>query len=96
VKALDCFEIQNAGENVVPFLLFLQRRVSALALKRGVSGAHARAAIEVMIADSGPKWHAPPCSESAGQKKNFRPQRKGLQGSSIRRSRMSVFLNLFA
>ena len=25
---------------------------------------------------SGPKWHAPPCSESATQKKSFRPQRK--------------------
>ena len=23
---------------------------------------------------SGPKWHAPPCSESAAQRKSFRPQ----------------------
>jgi len=26
---------------------------------------------------SGPKWHAPPCSESAAQKKSFRPQWRG-------------------
>ena len=26
---------------------------------------------------SGRKWHAPPCSESAAQKNNFRPQRRG-------------------
>ena len=31
--------------------------------------------------DSGPKWHAPPCTESAAQNKNFRPQRRGLQRS---------------
>jgi hypothetical protein len=30
---------------------------------------------------SGLKWHAPPCSESAAQKKTFRPQRRGLQRS---------------
>ena len=30
---------------------------------------------------SGRKWHAPPCSESAVQKKSFRPQRRGLQRS---------------
>ena len=30
---------------------------------------------------SGRKWHAPPCSESAAQKKSFRPQRRGLQRS---------------
>jgi len=27
------------------------------------------------------KWHAPPCSGSAAQKKSFRPQRRGLQRS---------------
>jgi hypothetical protein len=26
----------------------------------------------------GSKWHAPPCSESAAQKRSFRPQRRGL------------------
>ena len=31
--------------------------------------------------DSGPKWHAPLRSESAAQKKSFRPQRRGLQRS---------------
>ena len=30
---------------------------------------------------SGRKLHAPPCSESAAQKKSFRPQRSGLQQS---------------
>jgi len=30
---------------------------------------------------SGLKWHAPPCSESAAQKKSFRPQRRGIQRS---------------
>jgi len=30
---------------------------------------------------SGPKWHAPPCSESAAQKKSFHSQRRGLQRS---------------
>ena len=29
----------------------------------------------------GSKWHAPPCSESAAQKKSFRPTRRGLQRS---------------
>ena len=27
----------------------------------------------------GSKWHAPPCSESAAQKRSFRPQRRGLE-----------------
>ena len=29
----------------------------------------------------GSMWHAPPCSESAAQKKSSRPQRRGLQRS---------------
>ena len=29
----------------------------------------------------GPKWHAPPCSESAVHKKSFRPQWRGLKRS---------------
>ena len=33
------------------------------------------------IDDSGPKWPALPCSECAGQKNSFRPQRRGLQRS---------------
>ena len=44
--------------------------------------------MEVMVAGSGPKWHAPPCSESAAQKKSFRPQRRELQRRLYFRSRV--------
>ena len=34
--------------------------------------------------DSGPKWHAPPCSEGAAQKKSFTPAEEGTTTKSRR------------
>ena len=93
MKALVCFEKRNAGENRVSFLLFetgpeepelegkqLEKKSKAAQtrpkklIRRTCPSGHGSDV-------SGPKWHAPPCSESAAQKKSFRSQRRGVQRS---------------